>query len=154
MHQVDPFGEAYIFGQMSSLMDVMRCNNLVELPAAITRWEKSLSIYAQKTGGQAIPPEWKLPIPFKLIPNNLLADIKLRHKYTTGDAKLYDGVSRILIELVNERVYDSRAAKVWGANDMDVDPVDADSKHPDYAEKEYTEQEYVDYETKFQEELY
>ena len=64
----DPVGESYAFDQMSALMEVPRCKHLVELPAAITRWERSLRAYADKTGGQAVPPGWKSPILFKMIP--------------------------------------------------------------------------------------
>ena len=84
----------------------------------------------------------------------MLQEINLRHKYTFGESKNYDGFARILIELANE--YDSRAAEVRGANDMDTDVADAESKrpeHPDYVEKEYTEQEYIGYEAQLQEEL-
>ena len=51
----------------------------------------------------------------------MLQEIKLWHKYTVGEWKGYGGFSRILIEPANEKVYDGRAAKVRGANDMDTD---------------------------------
>ena len=58
----DPVGESYVFDQMSALMDVPRCKQIVDIPAAITRWERSFKHYAEKTGGQAVPEFWKLPI--------------------------------------------------------------------------------------------
>ena len=94
---------------MSALMDVPRCKQVVEIPAAITRWERSLKQYAEKTGGQAIPTDWKLPILFKMIPMAIMQDI--HHKYATGESKTYEGFSRMLIEMANERVYDHRAGE-------------------------------------------
>ena len=70
---------------MSALMDVPRCKQLTELPSAITRWERSLRLFSEKTVGQAIPSEWKLPILFKMIPANLMQDINVRHKYAVGE---------------------------------------------------------------------
>ena len=83
--------------------------------------------YTAKTRGQAVPLEWKLPILFKMVPKSQLADIKLRHKYAVGDAKSYDVFTRTLIELANERVYDTRTAK-RGPNDMDVDNAEGRSR--------------------------
>ena len=142
----DPIGESYVFDQMSALMEVPRSMNLVELPAAITRSERSLRAYAEKTGGAAAPPEWKLPIFLLMIPKDMIQEIKIRHKCTVGESKGYDGFSRILIELANEKVYDRRAASRRGENDMDTDLVDPEARgpprafrtdeHPDYTERE------------------
>ena len=57
-------------------------------------------------------------------------DIKLRHKYTVGENKGYEGFSRILVELANEKVYDKRAAKGRGENDMGTDLVGPEARHP------------------------
>jgi hypothetical protein len=37
----DPVGESYVFDQMSALMDVPRCKQIVDIPAAITRWRSA-----------------------------------------------------------------------------------------------------------------
>ena len=58
----DPIGESNVFDQMSARMDVPCCKQIVEIPAAITRWERSPKQCAEKTGGQAVPADWKLPI--------------------------------------------------------------------------------------------
>ena len=92
-------------------MDVPRCKQIVELTAAITRWEHRLKQYAEKTGGQAVPADWKLPILFKMIPMNVMQYIKIRHKYAVGEPKTYDGFSCILIEMANGRVYVHRIGK-------------------------------------------
>ena len=145
----DPVGESYVFDQMSNLMEVHRCAQLAELPAAISKWEKSHSIYVQKTGGKHIPEEWKLPILFKMIPKNQLDDIKLRHKYAQGEDKTYAGFSRILIELANEKRYEAK--HVRGKDDMDVDALGSEHRTQEYPE--YTETDAVEYETWLQEEL-
>ena len=76
---------------MTALMDVPRCKQIVELSATITRWERSLRTYAEMTGGQAVPADWKLPIGFKMIPMTMTQDIKIRHKYAVGEATTYEG---------------------------------------------------------------
>ena len=59
---------------------------------------------------------------------DMIPEIKIRHKYTRGGSKGYDGFSRILIQLANEKVYDRRAAKGRGENDMDTDAVDTEAR--------------------------
>ena len=49
-------------------MQVPRCKQLTDLPAALTNWERAQSTFSERTGGQAIPAEWKLPILFDMIP--------------------------------------------------------------------------------------
>jgi hypothetical protein len=53
----DPIGESYAFDQMATLMQVPRCKQLTDLPAALTKWERSLRTYAERTGGSAVPQE-------------------------------------------------------------------------------------------------
>ena len=43
--------ECYVFDPMNAQMEVLRCKHLIEFPAAITRCERSLRDYADKTGG-------------------------------------------------------------------------------------------------------
>ena len=87
----DPIGESYAFDQMAVLMEVPRCKQLVDLPVALTKWERSLRSYAERTGGSAVAPEWKLPILFKMILTSMMQEIKIKHKYTSGSDKAYDG---------------------------------------------------------------
>ena len=77
-----------------------------------------------------MPPEWKLPIFLKMIPKDMIQEINIRHNYTVGENKGYEGFSRILIELANEKVHDRRAANVRGENDMDTDAVDTEARQP------------------------
>ena len=58
----DPIGEPFVFDQMSSLMEVPRCKQLMDPPAALTKWERSLRSFSERTGGsQAVPPRVKAP---------------------------------------------------------------------------------------------
>ena len=131
--------------------------------------------YFERTGGTAVPaPEWKLPILFKIIPTSMMSEIKIKHKYTVGVDKTYEGFSKLLVEMANEKVYDRRAARGRGESDMDVDALAAeklqqqadweaqqrelaaadqrdycnDGAHPDY-----TDAEWVEYEKGLQDEL-
>ena len=54
----DPIGESFVFDQMDSLMEVPWCKQLAELPAALTKWERSLRNSSERTSGSpAVPPE-------------------------------------------------------------------------------------------------
>ena len=110
---------------MASLMEVPICKQLTDFPVALTKWERSLRNFAERTGGQAVPPEWKLPILFKMIPLSMMGEIKIKHKYTTGMDKTYEGFSKLLLEMAHEKVYDRRAPKGRGESDMDVDALAA-----------------------------
>ena len=104
-----------------------------------------------------MPPKWKLPIRFKMIPEDMCQDIKFRHNYAVGENKGYENFSRILIELANEKVYDKRAAKCRGENDSDTDLVDSETRQfreaPNDEHPDHTEQEWIDLEAELQEEL-
>ena len=143
-------------------------NKLSFCAAALTKWERSLRTYAERTGGSAVPHEWKLPILFQMIPTNMMSEIKIKHKYTTGPDKSYEGFSRLLIEMANERTYDRRAAKGRGENDMDLDALAAEKAElqaayqaelqaqddEDYGEeREYSAAEWLEWESQLQEEL-
>ena len=95
---------------------------------------------------------------------NILSEIKIKHKYTSGFDKTYEGFSKLLIEMAHEKHYDRRAAKGRGESDMDVDALAAEkaeqqaqqdeAEAADYSEdKEYTEAEWLDWESHLQEEL-
>ena len=71
----DPAGESYFLDQMTNPMEVQRCSNLTDLASAINRWEKAHTMYQAKSGGKAVPEDWKVPILFKMIPNANLDEI-------------------------------------------------------------------------------
>ena len=99
---------------------------MTDLPAVLTKWERSLRSFSERTGGsQAVPPEWKLPILFKMIPLSMMSAIKIKHKYTIGFDKIYEGFSRLLIEKANGKSYGKRASKGRGENDIDLDALTA-----------------------------
>ena len=39
------------------------------------------------------------------------SDIKIKHNYTSGQDKSYEGFSKLLLEMAHEKTYDRRAAK-------------------------------------------
>ena len=82
---------------------------------------------------------------------NMMSDFKIKQKFTAGSDKIYDGFSRLLLEMANEKVYDRRAAKGRGAAlaaekfARQAEYESADKR--DYSEdREYSEAEWVDYE--------
>ena len=62
---------------MDRWMNVQRCENMLELLAAISRWEKANTRYARKAGG-VVPELWKPTMLAKIIPANHVDNIKLR----------------------------------------------------------------------------
>ena len=134
----DPIGEGYVLDQMTTLMNVQRCKHMIELPAAISRWEKMHANYVSRSGGASVPEDWKLPLLFKMIPQASYDDIKLRHRYTLPQDKGYQSFSRVLIELANEKAYESHL-KGKGSDDMDLDAAD-----PHDGQK-YTAQEWAEW---------
>ena len=81
-----------------------------------------------------------MPILFQMIPTNLMSEIKIKHKYTSGPDKSYEGFSRLLIEM--ERTYDRRAAKGRGENDMDLDTLASERAEQQSAPQAEEEDEY------------
>jgi len=95
----------------------------------------------------------------------MMSEIKIKHKYTQGVDRSYEGFSKLLVEMAYENTYDKRAAKSRGANDMDVDALAAEKAErqaelqrqddeDEYGEcQEYSPAEWLDWETQLQEEL-
>ena len=57
---------------------------------------------------------------------NMMSDIKIKHKHTAGFDNTYDGFSRLLLEMADEKVCDRCAATGRGDFDMDVDALAAE----------------------------
>ena len=51
-----------------------------------------------------------------MIPLSMMSEIKIKHKYTSGMDKTYEGFSKLLVEMAYEKNYDRRAAKSRGAH--------------------------------------
>ena len=66
----DPIGESYAIDQMGHLIEHEPVAHLVDMPAAIAKWEKRLSAYAARTGGKSIPEDWRIPLLFKMLPKS------------------------------------------------------------------------------------
>lgn len=123
----DPIGETYAIDQMNTLMNVSRCKSMIELPTAISRWEKAHANYVSRAGGSQIPEEWKVQILFNTIPTGELDRIKLQFKYTRPEEKNYHSLSRALMELAGEKAYDQ--AQKSSADPMDLSLVNAEEKY-------------------------
>ena len=84
-----------------------------------------------------------MPILFQMIPTSMMSEIKIKHKYTSVHDKSYEGFSRLLIEMANERTYDRRAAKGRGENDMDLDALagEKERQHEEEERRQGPEQE-------------
>ena len=152
----DPVGETYVIDQMSNLMSVKPCANMGELPAAISRWERAHTVYAEKTGGKTVPEDWKLPVLFKMVPKANLDEVRMRHRTARPEDKNYRMFSKVLIEIATQKNYDAARAKDPDAMDLgDVSPgtgYEPVEPGQDW-QPEYTDQEWADNEEHLQEEL-
>ena len=59
---------------------------------------------------------------------NMMSEIKIKHKYTSGMDKTYEGFSGLLVEMAYEKNDDRQAAKSRGDTDMDVDALAAEKE--------------------------
>ena len=128
----DPIGEAYVLDQMSSLMEVPRCKTLIELPNAIAKWERLHNHYTERTGS-SVPEDWKVPILFKMIPADKHDEYKMRHRAAPPQDKAYLPFSRLLIELAQEKRYDTMARK--NPDDMELCLADRQEQNEKSSEK-------------------
>ena len=139
----NPIGETYILDRMDKLMNVNRCKSMVEIPAAISRWERAHADYVSRSGGQCVPENWKLPILFKMVPESEKERIRMHFKYASAEEKTYQAFSRILIEMAGEKAYDQHR----GSKDhMDCSTADLES------EFRYSAAEWEEYQNQQQEE--
>ena len=51
----DPIGDTCVIDRMDRLMNVAMCKNMLEVPAAISRWERAHAEFASRSGGGAVP---------------------------------------------------------------------------------------------------
>ena len=132
-------------------MDVERCDKLVEIPAALTRWKRALAAFTAKTG-KTIPDDWIMPILFKMIPKSSYERVKLQYKYAPPEQKSFEGFSQVLIDLADEQSYETRSKN---RDDMDVDAADAFREPQDVPQDyEYADQEMTGYQRWLEEELH
>ena len=73
----DPVGEQFTFDRMTSLLTRERCKDIGELPGAIEKWNRDLSLYERKTG-KTLEKEWRVPIIFQMVPKANMSEIKAR----------------------------------------------------------------------------
>ena len=127
----DPIGETFVIDRMDRLMNVTRCKNMTELPAAISKWERAHADFVSRSGGSSVPEEWKLPILFKMVPESEKERIRLHFRYAASDEKTYMKFSRALIEMAGERAYEHQLRK--NPDDMDCSSMPASPNLKDTA---------------------
>ena len=79
----DPVGDQFTFDRMTSLMQRKRCKDISELPSAIEKWMRDLSLYEKKTG-KTLAKEWRVPILFQMVPEANYSEIKARWQLNTS----------------------------------------------------------------------
>ena len=144
VQRYDPLGESYIVDEMGSLMNVPRCKKIVELPAAISRWERAHALYHERSGGKSVPDDFRIPLLFGMVPQDKLDEVRMRHRACSVADKAYGPFSKILIGMANERIYDDRQKD---RNAMDLDLVDREGQEQkgDYEEPRWTQQEWIEH---------
>ena len=120
---------------MNRLMTIAQCKTMIEVPAAISKWENAHADFVSRSGTSGVPEEWKLPLLFRMIPASDLERIKMHFKYMPVQDKTYLNFSRTLIEMAGERAYDNMLKK-HGSDDMDCSSLPAG---------QYTDEEWEEY---------
>ena len=80
VQRYDPLGESYIVDEMGSLMNVQRCKKIVDLPAAISRWERPHALYFERSNGKSVPDDFRVPLLFGMVPEDKLDEVRMRHR--------------------------------------------------------------------------
>ncbi len=127
----DPVGEQFTFDRMTSLLTRERCKDVGELPAAIERWTRDLTLYERKTG-QTLPKEWRVPILFQMVPKANYTEVKSRWQLNAD--KDITKFAQELVVFANDLKHEQTRGR--GPTPMDVDML---HNH------EYTDEEWTDY---------
>lgn len=133
--RMDPVGEDYEFEAAESLMTRDRCKDIVDLPAAIERWQRDLNLYQERTG-EKMPERWSVPVLFRMIPLKNYQEVKLRWRQDK-DKNITKFMSSLL-EWANDLKFDQRRQR--GPKPMDVDAVS-----PEKDANGYTLEDWNDY---------
>ena len=132
--RMDPVGEDYEFEAAESLMARERCKDIVELPAAIEKWQRDLNAYQERTG-EKMPERWSVPVLFRMIPLKNYQEVKLRWRQDKDKniTKFMSG----LMEWANDLKFDQRRQR--GVKPMDVDAVGSEMDADGYTFEDWTE---------------
>ena len=107
-----------------------RCKDIAELPAAIEKWTRDLSLYEKKTG-KTLPKEWRVPILFQMVPERNYSEIKARWQLNaTKDITTF---AQELVIYATELKHESHG-KGRGVAPMDLDALC--EKEEDYSQEE------------------
>ena len=137
----DPVGEQFTFDRMTSLLTRERCKNIGELPAAIEKWNRDLSLYERKTG-KTLEKEWRVPIIFQMVPAANMSEIKAR--WQLNAKKDITDFAQELIIYANDLSHEQRRGR--GPAAMDVDNLGrGQGQGQGQGEEDYTEAEWDDY---------
>ena len=136
--RMDPVGEDYEFEAAESLMSRPRCKDIVELPAAIERWQRDMNAYQERTG-EKMPERWSVPVLFRMIPDKNYNEVKLR--WRQDPEKDITKFMAALMQWANDLKFDQRRQR--GPKQMDVDHVEGERDEEGYTLedwKEYTKE--------------
>ena len=135
----DPIGEQFVFDQMTSLLHRDRCKDIAELPGAIERWTRDLSLYERKTG-KTLQNEWRVPIIFQMIPKANYSEVKARWQLSAQ--KDITTFAQELIVFANDLRHEQGRGR--GASPMDVDHLakEQPTQEPAYTAAEWAQWEY------------
>ena len=119
-----PTGGQYELDAMLALVQRKPARDAVSLPGAISKLERDIALYVERTG-RPFPEEWRVPTLLQLLPKAQAETLKLR--YAEGLTDYRQIVANILIFAQTMRF---EGAYGRGDNDMDIGSVDFDELTP------------------------
>ena len=129
----DSVSEMYTYEKMNSLMHQSQCKSIVDLPAAVSKFERDCKTFHERTG-ESFPQLLKLPILLQMIPAAWKKEMEAQFR-VTGQDKSYEKLSQTLIDLGNkERNKDTK-----NPDDMVVDPCGKEEEEREYDDAAWAE---------------
>lgn len=113
-----PCGGQYELDAMTALMQRKPVRSAVEIPGAISRLERDIALYGQRTG-KTFPEDWKIQILLQILPKEQAQVLKLR--YAEGLTN-YRTIVEHLTTFSQTVRFDGAYGR--GDNDMDIGAVD------------------------------
>ncbi len=132
--RMDPVGEDYEFEAAESLMTRERCKDVVDLPAAIEKWQRDLNAYQERTG-EKMPERWSVPVLFRMIPLKNYQEVKLRWRQDTEK-----NITKFMVSLMqwaNDLKFEQKRQR--GIKPMDVDTVAHETDENGYTLEDWNE---------------
>ena len=113
-----PCGGQYELDAMIALMQRKPVSNAVQIPGAISKLERDIALYGQRTG-KSFPEDWKVPVLLQLLPKAQAEQLKIR--YAEGLTN-YRTIVENLMTFSQTMRFDGAYGR--GDNDMDIGMVD------------------------------